>query len=77
MTPLSGDPLSGKEDTKKVSSHPTTSCGVQAPFSESYFLIRGEGTPKVWSPKFGEPEFYPKYYDRKLKFGTPPHEDFI
>ena len=61
MTPLSGDPLSGKEDTKKVSSHPTTSCGVQAPFSESYFLIRGGGTPKVWSPKFGEPEFHPKY----------------
>ena len=50
MTPLSGDPLSGKEDTKKVSSHPTTSCGVQAPFSESYFLIRG-GDSQSFEPK--------------------------
>ena len=51
MTPLSGDPLSGKEDTKKVSSHPTTSCGVQAPFSESYFLIRGGGNSQSLEPK--------------------------
>ena len=39
MPPLSRDPPIGKEDTKKVSSHPTTSCGVQVSFSESYYLM--------------------------------------
>ena len=39
MPPLSGDHPCGIEDTKKISSHPTRSCGVQASFSESYFLM--------------------------------------